>query len=226
MTDRPCGSAPATVQRSRGQAVLLLVLLLLAVLSVVGIALGWVTDSERLVAAREWAFNRAFYAADAGARWASAQMLRPAGFLSRSEFQTGPFGTVRFPMPSHGHGLAGPFSGDPTEEGIRVEVETPGELGIRPCVGAAGAESGWVFRRFEVRVRATENGPDARYVRRLQVDVEIGPLPADFSEKPPAEAGRAAASGDILEDTRTTGGIPGSCDSAAFRSVVLNWREP
>ena len=70
-----------------GEAGLLLVILLLAVLTVVGIALGWVTDSERLVAARDWSASRALYAADAGARWASAQMRTPAGFLGRPEFQ-------------------------------------------------------------------------------------------------------------------------------------------
>jgi hypothetical protein len=225
--DRPCGPAPTAVQS--GEAGLLLVILLLAALTVVGIALGWVTDSERLVASRDWSASRALYAADAGARWAAGQMRAPAGFLGRPEFQPpGSFGTVRFPMPAHRHGTSRPFSGDPSEDGIRVEVERPGDLGRRPCIDpATGLESGLFFYRFEVRVRASENGSDAGYAKRIDADVEIGPLPADFSGGTPGgttsgETGR----GDILGGIPTTGGTPGSCESGAFRSVVMNWREP
>jgi hypothetical protein len=212
-----------------GEAGLLLVVLLLAVLTVVGIALGWVTDSERLVAAHDWAASRAVYAADAGARWAGAQMRTPAEFLRRPEFQPpGSFGTVRFPMPAHGHGSLGPFSGDPSGEGIRVEVEAPGDLGRRACIDAAtGRESGRFFYRFEVRVRATEDGADARYSKRIDVDVEIGPLPADFAGgESEATASGEPGRGDILDALQPTGGVTGSCESGAFRSVVMNWREP
>jgi hypothetical protein len=223
--DRSYGRAPAAVHR--GQAGLLLVILLTAILTVVGIALSWVTDSERLVAAHEWAGSRAFYAADSGARWASEQMLRPAEFLARPEFQpSDPFGTVRFPMPAHSHGGLGPFSGDPAEKGIRVEVEEPGSLGMRPCIDeTTGLESGRFFHRFEVRVRAAEDGADARYARRVGVDVEIGPLPADFFSRAPAAA-IPGGTDAILAPTQPTGGVPGRCESEAFRSVVMNWREP
>jgi len=212
-----------------GEAGLLLVILLLAVLTVVGIALGWVTDSERLVAARDWSASRALYAADAGARWASAQMRTPAGFLGRPEFQpSGSFGTVRFPMPAHRHGALGPFSGDPSEEGIRVEVERPGDLGRRACIDpTTGLESGRFFYRFEVRVRASESGSDAGYSKRIDADVEIGPLPADFSSGAPIATGSGGTGrGDIIAGIQPTEGTPGSCESGAFRSVVMNWREP
>jgi hypothetical protein len=211
-----------------GEAGLLLVILLLAVLTVVGIALGWVTDSERLVAARDWSASRALYAADAGARWASAQVGTP-GFLGRPEFQPpGVLGTVRFPMPAHRHGALRPFSGDPSEEGIRVEVEPPGDLGRRACIDpATGLPSGRFFYRFEIRVRASDNGPDAGYAKRIDADVEVGPLPTDFSPgvsiaTAPEETGR----GDIIAGIQPTGGTAGSCESGAFRSVVMNWREP
>jgi hypothetical protein len=131
-------------------------------------------------------------------------------------------------MPSHDHGAPGPFSGDPSEDGIRVEVEPPGDLGRRTSIDpTTGFESGMFFYRFEVRVRAAENGADARYAKRIDVDVEIGPLPADFSggttiAANPGGTGR----GDILVPTQPTGGIAGACESGAFRSVVMNWREP
>jgi hypothetical protein len=205
------------------------VLLLLAVLTVIGVALGWVTDSERLVAAYDWAASRAFYAADAGARWASGQMRKPDEFLLRPEFQPpGSFGTVRFPMPAHEHGPLGPFSGDPAGEGIRVEIQAPGDLGRRPCIdGTTGRESGWFFQRYEVRVRAADDGADARYARRIDVDVEIGPFPPDSSGGSPGgtEPG-GTDGGDILGANQPTGGIAGRCESGAFRSVVMNWREP
>jgi hypothetical protein len=225
--DRPCGPAPAAVQR--GQAGLLLVLLLLAVLTVIGVALGWVTDSERLVAAHDWAASRAFYAADAGARWASGEMRKLDEFLARPEFQPpGSFGTVRFPMPAHEHGPLGPFSGDPAEDGIRVEVQAPGDLGRRPCIDpATGSESGWFFQRYEVRVRAVDDRADTRYARRVDVDVEIGPLPLDFSGGSAAGTGPGITDGgDILGGNQPTGGMAGRCESGAFRSVVMNWREP
>jgi hypothetical protein len=212
-----------------GEAGLLLVVLLLAVLTVVGIALGWVTDSERLVAARDWAASRAVYAADAGARWASAELRKPAEFLGRPEFQPpGSFGTVRFPMPAHSHGALGPFSGDPSGEGIRVEVEAPGDLGRRACIDrTTGLESGRFFYRFEVRVRAAENGTDARYAKRIDVDVEIGPLPAELARvESEARASAGRGRGDILDLIQPTGRMAESCESGAFRSVVMNWREP
>jgi hypothetical protein len=236
--DRPYGPAPAAIQSGgrpapatlqRGAAGLLLVLLLLAVLTVIGVALGWVADSERLVAAHDWAASRAFYAADAGARWASGELQKPIEFLARPEFQPpGSFGTVRFPMPAHDHGPLGPFSGDPAEEGIRVEVQAPGDLGRRPCIDAAtGLESGWFFQRYEVRVRAAEDGPEARYARRIDVDVEIGPLPPEFSGGPPVMTPPGGTDGgDILGRNQPTGRVAGRCESGAFRSVVMNWREP
>ncbi|HEY6064907.1 MAG TPA: hypothetical protein VIY96_02045, partial [Thermoanaerobaculia bacterium] len=214
---------------SGGEAGLLLVVLLFAILTVAGIALGWVTDSERLVASRDWAASRALYAADAGARWASVRLRTPADFLGRPEFQPpGSFGTVRFPMPAHRHGSLGPFSGDPSEEGIRVEVESPGDLGRRACLDpATGLPSGWSFYRFKVRVRAVESGADAGYAKRVDADVEVGPFPeGSGAERAEAAAAGTAGRGDILVGTHSTGGVSGACESGSFRSVVMNWREP
>ena len=212
------------MRRLRGQAALLLVLVLLAVLTIAGVSLNWVTDTERIAAALEWSASRALYAADAGARWACAQMRTPEAFLARPEFHdpADPFGRVAFPMPDHRHGPGGDFSGDPAADGIRVEVERPSLLSRRPC-SAEGASVGYYYS-FEVRVRALET-TGARYSKDVVADVEVGPLPDAFlavaeGRSPPAPG----APGDIIPVTRTTEAA-GGCESGAFRSVLMNWRE-
>ena len=208
----------------RGEAGLLLVLVLLAVLTIAGVSLNWVTDTERLAAALEWSASRALYAADAGARWACAQMRKPADFLARPEFHdpADPFGRVVFPMPDHRHGAGGDFSGDPAADGIRVEVERPSFLSRRPC--PAEDASGGYYYSFEVRVRARETA-GARYSKEVVADVEVGPLPDDFLAVAEGRSVAAAGSpGDIIPVTRTTEAA-GGCESGAFRSVLMNWRE-
>ena len=67
-------------------AALVIAILVLAILTVIGIALMLVTSTESRIAANEWSVNRAFYASDSGIRWATVQLTDPAGFLSREEF--------------------------------------------------------------------------------------------------------------------------------------------
>lgn len=221
MTGSPTGRG------ARGEAGLLLVLLVLTVLTVVGIALVWAASSERQVAANDWTASRALYAGDAGARWASAQMRRPREFLSRAEFQPPNPGPVHFFLPSHAHGSLGPFSGDPREEGIRVEVEAPSDLARRACIDATtGRESGLFYYRFEVRVRAFENLPNGRFAKRIDADVEIGPLPPDFMVREPGAGPAGPGDGDIIAPVQPKEGVAGGCEPTAFRSVVMNWREP
>jgi hypothetical protein len=213
------------MKKLRGEAGLLLVVVLLAVLTIAGISLNWVTDTERVAAALEWSASRALYAADAGARWACAQMRTPAEFLARPEFHdpANPFGRVTFPMPDHRHGPSGYFSGDPSEDGIRVEVERPSFLSRRPC--SVGSPPAGFYYSFEVRIWARETA-GARYSKQVVADVEVGPLPEGFL---PVAEGRAgpteSLSGDIIEGTRTTEAA-GACEPGAFRSVLMNWREP
>lgn len=202
--------------RSARGSVLLLLILCLAVLTVVGIALKFSTGFERASAANEWAISRAFYAADAGVRWATAEMASaPDAFLGRPEFQQ-PFGTVSFPMPGHDHGPGGPFTGDPTEEGIRITLEAPSFLGRRPWPGESGAA--YFLYTFEVHVRATE-ASRARYSAELSADVEIGPLPADFLER----AGPGAIIGGL--QPRGNGAEPMDT-KPPVRAVSMNWMEP
>lgn len=215
-------------RRASGEAGFLLVVLLLTVLTVIGISLSWVTDTERMAAAFDWSASRALYAADAGVRWASAEMRTPIRFLARAEFRDppDPFGFVVFPMPSHRNGPLGPFSGDPAEEGIRVDVHTPGYLGRRPCGPAGdGGEPGQFFYSFEVRVEARENAPEAHFYKEIVADIEIGPLPPEFLDVAMGRAAGESEAGDIMTTSQTAGGV-GSCEPGTFRSVVMNWREP
>src|SRR5256884_1452892 len=196
-------------RRASTGAVLLLVLLSLAVLTVVGIALAFSTESERASAASEWAIERALYAADAGIRWTGAQLSAdPGGFLGRPEFADppDPFGSVLFPLPGHFHGPGGLFSGDPSEDSIRVTVENPGFLGRR--VDPAALDGDRFFYAFEVRVAASEAANAARFRREIVADLEVGPLPADFLEK--------GERGTIIFGH--TVGVP-------VRVVSMNWKE-
>src|ERR1700720_4561930 len=104
------GFHPRRARRERGAA-LVLAILVLAILTVIGIALMLVTSTESQIAANEWSVNRAFYASDAGIRWAQGEIADVSNFLKRPEFAGNAFGTVLFQMPSWRHG-ASFFSGD------------------------------------------------------------------------------------------------------------------
>ena len=56
----------ATHRRRERGAALVIAILVLAILTVIGIALMLVTSTESRIAANEWSINRAFYASDAG----------------------------------------------------------------------------------------------------------------------------------------------------------------
>src|SRR6185295_1534443 len=98
-------------RRERGAA-LVIAILVLAILTVIGIALMLVTSTESRIAANEWSINRAFYASDSGIRWGTVEMSDPQGFLTRPEFLASPFGTVFFQLPSHRNVGINFFAGD------------------------------------------------------------------------------------------------------------------
>ncbi len=174
--------------RQRGAA-LVIAILVLAILTVVGIALMLVTSTESRIAANEWSVNRAFYASDAGVRWSAAELTNPIPFMTRKEFTTAaapysnnPFGTVLFQLPSHKHGAGGFFTGDSglgTE--IQVTVQTPSLLGRRAYVGGKMNEGDqkaqWLYA-YEVRTTGGQSTGDLSYSRSLVADIELGPLPS------------------------------------------------
>jgi len=172
--------------RRRGErgAALVVAILVLAILTVIGIALMLVTSTESKIAANEWSINRAFYASDAGIRWATVQMHDPVPFMARPEFTGNPFGTVLFQLPSHRHGgLLGLFGGD-TGVGadIQVRVMHPSKVGRRPAPGWETQEgkNKRVIYSFEVRSQGGQNDAVLQYSRALVANVELGPLPEDI----------------------------------------------
>ncbi len=188
--------APSRRQSRERGAALVLAILVLAILTVVGIALMLVTSTEARIAANEWSVNRAFYASDAGVRWAAVEMLNPGALMNRTEFTTAtppyansPFGTVLFQMPSHRNTLASFFSGDVLDSqgqgaDIQVQVQNPSLIGRFMGGRINNNEPGSQYMyAFEVRTTAGDSGQ--QYSKSLQSDLVIGPLPMDALPFPP-----------------------------------------
>ncbi|MGH9368205.1 MAG: pilus assembly PilX family protein [Thermoanaerobaculia bacterium] len=173
---------PMPRRRREKGAALVIAILVLAILTVIGIALMLITSTESRIAANEWSINRAFYASDAGIRWATVQMHDPVPYMARPEFTGNPFGTVLFQLPSHRHGALGFFRGDVTETDIQVRVMRPSKVGRRPAPGYDEKEgkNKRVIYSFEVRSQGGQNDAILQYSRALVANVELGPLPEDI----------------------------------------------
>jgi hypothetical protein len=169
-------------RRERGAA-LVIAILVLAILTVIGIALMLITSTESRIAANAWSGNRAFYASVAGIRWATVEMSNFVPYLSRPEFAGNPFGTVLFQMPSHRHAGLGPsgfFQGDPGGTDIQVRVQAPSLVGSFPAAGEGVGEGPGKKKRyyvFEVRSAGNENDAFLQYSKALVSEVAVGPLP-------------------------------------------------
>lgn len=160
-------------------AALVIAILVLAILTVIGIALMLITSTESKIAANEWSVNRAFYSSDAGIRWATVEARSP-DFFRRPEFSGAPFGTILFQLPSHKHGALGFFTGDPTESDIQVRVQSPSLVGRRFYRGGKineGSQKDQHMYAFEVRTTGGENDAFLQYSKSLQADIEVGPYP-------------------------------------------------
>ena len=178
--DRRFSRSRRALRRHERGAALVLAILVLAILTVIGIALMLITSTESRIAANEWSINRAFYSSDAGIRWAQVEMINPKTFLKRPEFTGSAFGTVLFQLPSWRHGATF-FSGDPTGTDIQVTVQTPSLVGRRDVAGASitfndpNALKMWTY---EVRSNGGQNSANLQYGKALVADVDLGPLPA------------------------------------------------
>ena len=168
-------------RRERGAA-LVVAILVLAILTVIGIALMLITSTEARIAANEWSINRAFYSSDAGIRWAAVELDDYSNFLLRPEFGTpaapNMFGTVLFNMSSHRFRQAAGFIGT---DDIEVRVMNPGRLGRRPYRGGIINEQGsraQYMYAFEIRSTGAQDDAFLQYSKALVADAEIGPLPA------------------------------------------------
>ena len=193
---RGVADAPQPLRRRRGErgAALVIAILVLAILTVIGIALMLLTSTESRIAANEWSVNRAFYASDAGVRWATGEILvNPSLFMTREEFSAGPpvgapgaFGTVFFGLPSFIHGAVGvtdSFFKGGTEADITVTVQKPGALGRRYYRGGRvneGDKKAQYMYGWELRSTGGNTDPILAYSKALVADVEVGPLPAQL----------------------------------------------
>ena len=175
-------SMPKTDNRRERGAALVVAILVLAILTVIGIALMLITSTEARIAANEWSINRAFYSSDAGIRWAAVELGDPRGLLTRPEFGAAGapnlFGTVLFNMSSHRFRQGTGFLGT---DDIEVRVMYPGRLGRRPYRGGIINEQGsraQYMYAFEVRSTGAQDDAFLQYSKALVADAEIGPLPA------------------------------------------------
>jgi hypothetical protein len=176
-----------TITPKKGErgAALVVAILVLAILTVIGIALMLITSTETRIAANEWSVNRAFYSSDAGVRWGTAQMNSDLGtFLQRPEFGTKAApnftGSVLFKMPSHRFVTGSGFFGT---DDIEVRVMTPGRISRRRCFGCYGNAPGdkaQFMYGFEVRSNGSQNDAFLQYSKALVADVEAGPLPGNL----------------------------------------------
>lgn len=159
-------------RRERGAA-LVVAILVLAILTVIGIALMLITSTESRIAANEWSVNRAFYSADAGLRWATAEMTDPTPFGLKFG---GPFDTVLFQMSSHRNGLAGFFTGDLLGTEIQVTVQKPSLVGRRPYPGGLmnGPDPQYIYE-YEARAQGAQNDQLLQYSKALVADISVGP---------------------------------------------------
>ncbi len=165
-------------ESERGAA-LVIAILVLAILTVIGIALLLLTSTESRIAANEWSVNRAFYASDSGIRWGTVELANPQVFLKRPEFTSSRFGTVSFTLPSHRSAIHDPFGADLAGD-IAVRLQTPSLIGRRHAPGGRineGDEKAQFVYTYEVR-SASSDEAFAQYAKALVADVEIGPLPA------------------------------------------------
>lgn len=170
------------LEQRRGErgAALVVAILVLAILTVIGIALMLITSTESRIAANEWSINRGFYSADAGVRWAAQELDSPQAFLTRPEFAGNFFGTVLFNMPSHRFQQLAGFVGT---DDIQVRIMTPGRLGRRHYRGGVineGGSGGQYMYQFEVRSAGQHDDAFLQYSKALVADLEVGPLPAEL----------------------------------------------
>ena len=178
---------PRTKARERGAA-LVIAILVLAILTVIGIALMLVTSTESRIAANEWSINRAFYASDAGIRWGSVQMT-DLNFPFRPEFGGAstaprlPFGTVFFQLPSHRSTFGSLFTADLPGGDIAVRIQMPSLMGRRSALGenagvvaSAMPSTARYYYSYEVRAASSDQA-FAQYAKALVAQVDLGPLP-------------------------------------------------
>ncbi len=118
--------------RQRGAA-LILALLAITILTILGLALMFVSTTEVRLAAAEGSINKALYSADAGIQWTAGQLIGVGAFLSRPEFQnpSPALQYTEFGSPDHATGE------NPASPNITVRIARPLLIGRRSFPGAS-----------------------------------------------------------------------------------------
>ena len=156
---------------------------MLAILTVIGIALMLITSTETRIAANEWSINRGFYASDAGVRWGTARDAHGPRDVPARAPSSAPRRrrSSRATSSSRCRATAsGPTLGFIGNDDIEVRVSTPGRLYRRICFGCQGnapGEKAQYMWGFEVRSTGSQDDRFLQYSKALVADVEAGPLP-------------------------------------------------
>lgn len=148
-------------------SVMVLALLAVVIMTLLGLALMYVTSTEGRMAASSSTVSKSLYSADAGVQWTATQMIGVGSFFTKPDF-TAP-GFTEFRLPDH------LVAENPATPNIVVRVQAPTLLGRRVHIGGSlNVERSQYTYDYQVVSQSRDNAVTA--MKTLQADVEIGPL--------------------------------------------------
>ncbi len=146
---------------------MILALIAIAIMTLLGLALMYVTSTEGRMAASSSTVSKSLYSADSGVQWTATQMIAVGSFFTKPDFTAQGF--TEFRMPDH------LVSEDPGAPNIIVRVQEPTLLGRRVHVGGSlNVERSEYTYDYQVVSQSRDRAVTA--IKTLQADVEIGPL--------------------------------------------------
>ncbi len=146
---------------------MILAIIAIAIMTLLGLALMYITTTEGRVAASSSTVSKSLYSADSGVQWTATQMIGVGSFFTKPEF-TAP-GFTEFRLPDH---LVSENAASPN---IIVRVQAPTLLGRRVHVGGSlNVERSQYTYDYQVISQSRDSAVTA--MKTLQADVEIGPL--------------------------------------------------
>lgn len=154
-------------RKSEEGAVMILALIAITIMTLLGLALMYITSTEGRMAASSSTVSRSLYSADSGVQWTATQMIGVGSFFTKPEFITQGF--TEFRLPDH-H-----VSEDAAAPNIIVRVQAPTLLGRRVHIGGTfNVERSQYTYDYQVVSQSRDSVVTA--IKTLQADVEIGPL--------------------------------------------------
>ncbi len=146
---------------------MILALIAIAIMTLLGLALMYVTSTEGRMAASGRTVSKSLYSADSGVQWTATQMIGVGSFFTKPEF-TAP-GFTEFRLPDH---LVSENAASPN---IIVRVLAPTLLGRRVHIGGSlNVERSEYTYDYQVISQSRDSAVTA--MKTLQADIEIGPL--------------------------------------------------